>query len=134
MHPIHVTFPGGKRVDARFEGFVVHTDQPVEKGGEGSAPDPFALFLSSLAACAGFYVLAFCQTRGIPTEGLGVDLEPNAEASGRLSSVRIRIDLPAGFPGKYVDGVRRAADACKVKATLSNPPVVEVVAGIHPST
>jgi len=44
---IVVTFPGGKRVDAQVGGHVVRTDQPVQGGGEDSAPTPFALFAAS---------------------------------------------------------------------------------------
>ena len=54
---IEVSFPGGKRVDATFGGFTIRTDQPVSAGGQGSAPEPSALFLASLATCAGIYVV-----------------------------------------------------------------------------
>jgi putative redox protein len=60
---IKVTFPGGLRVDAEYKGFVIKTDQPVKHGGSGTAPAPFDLFLASIAACAGFYVVAFCRER-----------------------------------------------------------------------
>ena len=39
-----VTFPGGVRVDAQFGPHTIRTDQPLQGGGEGSAPTPFALF------------------------------------------------------------------------------------------
>jgi putative redox protein len=67
---IHVTFPGGKRVDADFGTQVVKTDQSREHGGEGTAPEPFDLFLASLATCAGLYVLGFCNARGLSTDGI----------------------------------------------------------------
>ena len=44
MKDIRVSFPGGKRVDAAYDGMVVHTDQSVAHGGEGAAPEPFDLF------------------------------------------------------------------------------------------
>lgn len=134
MQPIHVTFSGGRRVDARSGPFVIHTDQPVDHGGEGAAPDPFTLFLASLATCAGYYVLAFCQARGISTEGLRADLEPHAEPNGRLSRVRLHVGLPTDFPHKYIDSARRAAETCKVKALLANPPIIEVTCSIHSPT
>jgi len=62
---ITVTFPGGKRVDASYNGFTIATDQAVDAGGDGSAPEPFDFFLSSIATCTGIYVLGFCQKRGI---------------------------------------------------------------------
>ena len=47
---------GGKQVLADYEGFTIRTDQPVKDGGEGSAPEPFSLFLASLGTCAGQFV------------------------------------------------------------------------------
>ena len=47
-----VSFPGGKRVDVDLGGFTLRTDQPRDAGGEGTAADPFSLFLASLAAWA----------------------------------------------------------------------------------
>ena len=58
---IVVTFPGGKRVDAQVGGHVIRTDQPVQGGGEDSAPTPFALFAASMATCAGIFVVGFCR-------------------------------------------------------------------------
>ena len=72
MEDIKVTFPGGKRVDAQYKGFQIKTDQPVYSGGEGTAPAPFDLFLGSIATCVGYYVLAFCQSRGIGMEQVSV--------------------------------------------------------------
>jgi putative redox protein len=67
---MRVEFTGGTRVEARFGKHAVTTDQPLKDGGEDSAPSPFALFLASLATCAGYFVLKFCQSRGISTEGM----------------------------------------------------------------
>jgi len=65
---IDISFPGGKKVRAAYGGFTVETDQPVERGGDGTAPSPFDLFLCSLAACTGFEILCFLQERGLPAE------------------------------------------------------------------
>lgn len=123
---IDVTFPGGKRVDASHAGHVIHTDQSLSHGGQGLAPEPFELFLSSLATCAGLYVLVFCQARGIPTDKLSL-VQDQIFEDGKLQRVRLSIVLPPGFPEKYVDAVRAAANGCKVKKTLATPPELEVV-------
>ena len=65
-----IDFPGGARVDAHFGQYTVNTDQPPQGGGDGSAPTPFALFLSSMGTCAGIYVLGFCRQRGLSTDGI----------------------------------------------------------------
>ena len=58
-----VDFPGGKKVTAHYDDFEMATDQGVDSGGEGTAPEPFDFFLASLATCAGYYVLKFCEGR-----------------------------------------------------------------------
>jgi len=127
MPEIKVTFPGGLRVDAQYKGYIVKTDQPVHQGGEGTAASPFDLFLVSIAACAGFYALAFCKERGIPTEEAGVvmRMEKNPETK-MIGKVRIEIDLPAGFPDRYKKAIIKAVDTCTVKAHLMKPPAIEI--------
>ena len=124
---MNITFPGDKKVNAHFKGFTVETDQPVAAGGEGSAPSPFDLFLASVGTCAGFYVLRFCQERGIPTQDLKVSLDTKRrQGSGLIGEIDIEISLPAQFPEKYRGSVKRAADLCAVKQHLENPPQIEI--------
>jgi ribosomal protein S12 methylthiotransferase accessory factor len=126
---IEVSFPGGKRVDARVGAFVVKTDQPVELGGEASAIAPFDLFLASIATCAGIYVLGFCQARNLSIEGLSiverVELDPDTKLP---RVVRLEVRLPPSFPEKYRASIVRAAEGCKVKKTIAAAPRIEVQA------
>jgi putative redox protein len=125
-----VTFPGGKGVTASFNGFRIVTDQSRENGGEGSAPEPFELFLASLATCSGIYVLGFCQKRDIPHDGIRlVQSWDRDEKTHQLTTVRIAIEVPADFPEQYRSALVRVANQCLVKKTLENPPefVVETV-------
>jgi putative redox protein len=128
MNDIEVTFPGGKRVDARVGPFVVRTDQPVELGGEGSAVAPFDLFLASLATCAGIYVLGFCHARRLSVEGLVIRQHVEVDPVTKLASrIRLELVLPPAFPEKYRAAVVRAAEGCKVKKTIAAAPAMEVV-------
>ncbi len=126
-----ISFPGGLRVDAEYKGFVIKTDQPVYSGGDGSAPAPFDLFLASIATCAGYYVLAFCNKREIPTEKAAVVIKTrrNPETK-RIEKISIEIQLSPEFPEKYKKAVIKAVDGCTVKAHILNPPVIEVEAKI----
>lgn len=114
------TFPGGSRVDGIVEGFAVRTDQPPD----ATAPGPFALFLASIGACAGVYIQAFCQRRGIPVTDIRIVQRNLASADGMVRTVEIEVELPEHFPAQYRDPVLRAADQCKVKRHLENPPTV----------
>jgi len=118
-----ITFPGGKKVNAEYNGFTHRTDQPLQAGGEDTAPSPFDLFLASLGTCAGFFVLSFCQQRGIDTAG--IELRQRVERDQRthlIVKVDVEILLPASFPVKYRAAVVQAAQACTVKKHLQNPP------------
>lgn len=124
---IKVTFPGNLKVDAEVGGFTIHTDQAISAGGDGTAPSPYELFLSSLAACAGIYVLGFCKSRGIPTDGvyLEQDLEYDPIRQ-KVGKIKIAINVPPSFPEKYYDALVKSAQLCAVKKTMENPPEFEV--------
>jgi putative redox protein len=126
---IDIRFPGGVAVEALFDGFTVRTDQPVGQGGGGTAPSPFDLFLASLATCAGFYALRFCQERSLDTAGLALRLTATRDVERkRTASVTIEVDLPPGFPEKYSAAIVRAVDQCSVKRHVLEPPAFKVLA------
>ncbi|HEV2721980.1 MAG TPA: OsmC family protein, partial [Thermoanaerobaculia bacterium] len=114
MRMYNVTFPGGVAVDVAVNGQAIHTDQ------DGSAPTPFQLFLASIASCAGFYALRFCQERQIPTEGLAVTMTHEA------NKMAISVTTPPEFPEKYREALLRAVDHCKVKQAIADRPVFDV--------
>lgn len=122
-----ISFPGGRRVDARYGPHTIRTDQPIHAGGDDSAPAPFALFLASIGTCAGIYVLGFCERRGLPSEGIEIgqtmDVDP---ATGMITKVGLDIRVPPGFPEKYHEPLVRAASQCAVKKHLEAPPRFEV--------
>ncbi len=123
MAYIEVTFPGGKRVDANFKNFTVPTDQPEYAGGEGSAPAPFDVFLSSIATCTGIYALGFCQSKKLSTEGLKLtmDVEKNKETK-MIDKITLNLALPKDFPEKYRAAIVRSMDLCAVKKHMLAPP------------
>lgn len=124
---IEVFFNGGKKVNARINGFTILTDQASVSGGEGSAPEPFTLFLASLATCAGIYVKSFCDQRGIPSDEITLtqDLvyDPRAKLIAR---VILDIKVPAGFPEKYDQALIHSASLCAVKRHLKDSIEMEV--------
>ena len=124
-----ITIGEGKKVDAEINGFAIHTDQSVQSGGEGSAPEPFTLFLASIGTCAGIFVSTFCQRRGIPAEGIRLVQSHFFNESGHgIEKIELAIELPADFPEKYKDAVISAANLCAVKKHIINPPEFVVTA------
>jgi ribosomal protein S12 methylthiotransferase accessory factor len=129
---IVVDFPGGSRVDAHFDDYTVMTNQPPTGGGEGSAPTPFAVFLSSIGTCAGIYVLGFCRHRGLPTEGIRIVQRVNRNRmTGMVELIDLEIQVPPSFPEKYYDALVRSADQCAVKKHLEHPPKFNVFTKVN---
>jgi putative redox protein len=122
-----IRFPGGKKVDAEFDGLTVHTDQPVEDGGTGSAASPFDVFLASIGTCTGYYVLSFCQKNNIPTQDITLHAHFDwNEHLHLVETITIDISVPKEFPEKYKNAVIKAADACTVKRHLAKPPTIKL--------
>jgi ribosomal protein S12 methylthiotransferase accessory factor len=127
-----ITFPGGKRVDAEYAGFTFRTDQPIEHGGEGTAPSPFHCFLASLGTCAGYYALSFCAQRGVPTDGVRLVQRIVPKPEGGVGKIAIEIHVPPSFPEKYAKAIAHAASACTVKKVIEQAPVFEVTTIVGP--
>jgi ribosomal protein S12 methylthiotransferase accessory factor len=126
---MRIVFPGGKRVDAFYKAFTIRTDQPESVGGENTAASPFDLFLASLGTCAGYYVLAFCQRKSLPTDEITLTLNAVRDEAGQsIARVEIHIALPGDFPMEYVDACARAAEQCAVKSYLKDALRVHITA------
>ena len=124
---IRITFPGNKRVDADFGSLTISTDQKKISGGDESAPEPYNLFLASIGTCAGYYVLAFLQARGIPEEGVSlIQRHEFSEPGHRLEKVELEIRIPPDFPEKYLGALPMAVNACSVKKAIVSPPAFSV--------
>jgi ribosomal protein S12 methylthiotransferase accessory factor len=123
-----ITFPGNKRVDAHINGFTIHTDQRINGGGDGTAPEPFEYFLTSIGTCAGIYIKVFCDSRGLSTDG--IEIEENIQYDPirqRIGKVILDIQVPPEFPEKYRDALIHTANLCAVKKYLQDPFEVETI-------
>jgi ribosomal protein S12 methylthiotransferase accessory factor len=126
---LEIVFPGGKRVDAKINGMTVRTDQYPEEGGEGTAPEPFEVFLASIGTCAGIYALDFCRTRGIPTENVSLSMNCSFDdKTFRCNKIELDLSLPEEFPDHYLKAVVRSMDLCSVKKHIVEPPEIELKA------
>ncbi len=122
-----ITFPGGLKINAIYKGFTIETDQPKSEDGEGTAPEPFDLFLASIGTCAGAYIIRFLKTRNISPDGLQMRLDFIRDSSKkRVEKIIFKITPPKGFTEKYLPAIKTAINACSVKKHIENPPVFEV--------
>ncbi len=123
---IKITFPGNKKVDAHVNGYIIHTDQPKEGGGDATAPAPFEHFLASIGTCAGIYIKGFCDSRGLSTDG--IEIEEKIEYDPirqRIGKLMLEIQVPPEFPEKYRDALVHTANLCAVKKYIQDPFEIE---------
>ncbi len=124
---MEITFEGGKVVTAYTKGHAIRTDQPLDNGGENSSPAPFDLFLASIGTCAGIYVKSFCDKRQISSEGIKLIQKTVFDETTDLPTrISIDIQIPEGFPEKYINSLISVAELCKVKKSMLNPPNFEI--------
>jgi ribosomal protein S12 methylthiotransferase accessory factor len=124
---IVIDFPGGVKVDAHIGSHIIHTDQPVQGGGEDSAPAPFTVFLSSIGTCAGIYALGFCRQRGLNTDGMKIVQRMHSDpATGMVSKIDLELLLPKDFPDKYRAAIINSVELCAVKKHMQQPPTFEI--------
>jgi putative redox protein len=122
-----ISFEDKKRVNAEFNGQIIATDQPIQAGGDGSAPAPFTLFLASIGTCAGIYVKSFCDQRNIATDQIFITQKMNYNYKNRMiDKIELKVHLPGDFPEKYKAAVINAANLCAVKEHLIQPPEIVV--------
>ena len=122
-----ISFPDGKKVDAEYKGFTIKTDQPEHEGGNGSAPEPFSLFVASIGTCTGAYVIDFCQRRKIPTENIKLVLKMDKDKETHMiNKINIEIQVPEDFPDNYKKAVIKSARLCSVKKHLEKPPIINI--------
>jgi ribosomal protein S12 methylthiotransferase accessory factor len=126
---MEIFYEENKKINASLNGFIIKTDQPVSSGGDGTAPSPFDLFLSSIGTCTGYYVKSFCEQRNIPTDNIRIiqTMELNSDTH-LVKDINIDIQLPPEFPAKYKNAVITSANLCTVKRHLMHPPNLRITA------
>lgn len=116
----------GAKIGTDIEGkFSIASDQPAP-WGEDTAPAPFDIFLSGVAACTAYFAQRYCRKWNLSHEGIRVELEPVFNAQHALTDVRLRLRVPASFPRDHLPGLLRNAGACPVKKALENPPALSL--------
>lgn len=117
--PMVITHEGGVKFAAQIRQHRLTVDQPVGGGGEDSAPMPLELLGASLGTCVALYVQQFCHARGLPYEGMRVEVDPQA-AQGRIARFAVRVVLPEPLPPQYAELLERVARSCPAHNTLAH--------------
>ena len=126
--PIVVTHEGGVQFAAQIRSHRIIVDQPVRGGGADAGPAPLELLGASLGTCVALYVQQFCHTRGLPYDGLRVEVEQYGAANpGRIGQFVVRVLLGHDLPEQYAAMLERVARSCPAHNTLAHGAEVTVL-------
>ena len=117
----------GMRFLAKANGHTVVVDATPEDGGGGTAISAPQLFVAATGACILEFVLNSCRLRGVPVEGLSVEMVheqvPRPRRVGALeATIHIEPD-PSAEVKRRLLGVARHAT---LVSTLVRPPEVRL--------
>lgn len=122
-----VAYRDKKSFEAICRGHQWKMDTPGKYGGEDSAPTPTEVFISSLGACIGMYIVGYCNNTGRDTTDLTIKLDWEKEESPkRVNKIKVDIDLPKVNVEKKKDSLMRIVEKCLIHNTLKNPPEVNI--------
>jgi putative redox protein len=123
---IRVAHQGGDRLLIETRGHQLRSDQPVEDGGDDSAPTPTELFLAGLAGCVAFYAARFLRRHGLSTEGLAVTCNYAWAANPiRIGEIDLSVEAPA-LTADRREAFSKVIEHCTVHNTLLRPPLVRM--------
>ena len=111
------------------------TDEPVEAGGEGAGPDPYALLLAALGTCISMTVTLYARRKQWPLESVTVRLRQKrvhakdcTECDQSLDNYLHRIERAVEIEGDLTEEqhkrLQEIAHKCPVHKTLSSKIVI----------
>lgn len=124
---IRVDHRAGDRFGIRIRGHALSVDQPVDVGGEDTAPTPTELFVASLTSCVAFYVRRYLHRHHLDATGLVVDASFQlADKPARVDRIDISIRLAEALPPARRDALLAVARHCTVHNSITTEPDISI--------
>lgn len=124
---LRVRHVGGDRFAIEVRGHELTVDQPVNAGGEDTAPTPTELFVAGLASCVAFYARRFLARHDLDPAGLEVTAGyVLGGRPARVTELAVRITAPAALPPERREAFLAVASHCTVHNTLIDAPDVRI--------
>ena len=114
-----ISHEGGLKFAAQVRSHRIMVDQPERGGGEDAGPTPIELLGVALGTCIALYVQQFCQSRGLPYEGMRVEVEQHgAQNPSRVGEFAVRVMMPTELSEPHAALLERVVRSCPAHNTL----------------
>lgn len=111
------SIPGTLRQEIVIDGkHRLITDEPVEVGGDGSAPAPHELLPAALASCVSTTLVMYARRKGWDLGQVRVDVSYDHRATPRRAD--ITISLGADLTSSQLKILEKVAAACPVRRSI----------------
>jgi len=126
---ITATYSGQLRVDATHgpSGMTLHTDAPVDNGGQGKSFSPTDLMATALGTCVLTIIGLFADRHEIDLDGATVEVskEMITRPHRRIGKLRTTVTIPVGVVGDQQLRTRMEAAARKCPVHQSLHPEID---------
>ena len=111
-----------------IRGHRVRVDQPLDAGGDDTAPTPTELFVASLGLCIAFHAGRFLDRHGIDRAGLSVQVawRMAEDRPARVGQITVTVSPPHAMPSERLPAFLAVARGCTVHHSLAQPPAVNI--------
>jgi putative redox protein len=96
----------------------LQADEPIDEGGDDSAPSPQELLAASLASCTAVTMEMYAQRKGWDIGGVEVEAEYTPAERGCPTRFSLTLRLPSDLTEEQVERLRVIAAKCPVHRTL----------------
>jgi len=97
-------------------------DEPTDKGGQDTAPNPVQILLSALGACTTTTLEMYANLKGIKIDHVQVDLalNPNGEPEKGQNNIERKITLKGEFTEDQHKRLLKVAENCPIHKLLTS--------------
>ncbi len=104
--------------DVRVRDHHVSADEPLESGGDDTAPSPQELLAASLASCTAITLEMYAERKGWDVGPVEVDCEYTPAERGCPTRFGLTVRLPDGLSEDQIQRLMQIAAKCPVHRTL----------------
>jgi putative redox protein len=104
--------------DIRVRDHLVNADEPLESGGDDTAPSPQELLAASLASCTAITLEMYAARKGWDVGPVEVDCQYSPAERGCPTKFDLVVRLPDGLDEEQIRRLMQIAAKCPVHRTL----------------